>query len=218
MEEFDDLVEITETLMGKDGCPWDAQQTLPSLQKYFLEEVYEVNEAIDEDSPEHILEELGDVFYLVLFAAKIAEKRSIFSLEDVLLQQKEKLVRRHPHVFSEDASSEKPSIEELEATWESIKAQEPERPPKKGGLSDLPRSMPLVLASQKILDKLTKSDDFSVLSAIEELEGSFQRKFFYLLREEILKGEMDAEGEIRRGMRRLEEAFEQREKIPPEKA
>ncbi|MEL7432287.1 MAG: MazG nucleotide pyrophosphohydrolase domain-containing protein, partial [Chlamydiota bacterium] len=121
MKEMDDLLEITTTLIEPGGCPWDAQQTLRSLQKYFLEEVHEVVEAIDRDDAKNMSEELGDVFYLILFAAKIAEKQQLFSIQDVISEQKEKLIRRHPHVFSKEKSDSSLSIEELEAKWDAIK-------------------------------------------------------------------------------------------------
>ena len=115
---MDELIEVAETLMGPEGCFWDKKQTIHSIQAYFLEEAYEVLEAIDSGDQEKIIEELGDLLYVIIFCAKIAEKEKKFLLKDVFLSVKEKLIRRHPHVFG-DAKIE--TIDELSKQWERIK-------------------------------------------------------------------------------------------------
>ncbi len=217
MKEMDDLVEISDILMGPEGCPWDAKQTFYSLQKHFLEEVQEVIEAIDENHSEHILEELGDVFYLVLFAAKIAAKQGDFTLKQLLEKQKEKLIRRHPHVFAKKGN-EKISMEDLEKQWTEIKKKESQGKKKTTPFTKLPKNISLLQKSQHILQELEKQEDFPLESVIDQLERPFQKKFFTLLHQAVLEKESDAEGEIRRGIQALEQAFLSIEKKLPEKS
>src|SRR5579863_8504265 len=99
MEQFDSLLRVAERLLGPNGCPWDQTQTFASLQPYVLEQAHEVIEAVDLDNDKKILEELGDLLYTVIFYAKLAEKTGRFSLEEILVSIRDKLVRRHPHIF-----------------------------------------------------------------------------------------------------------------------
>lgn len=209
---MDELLDVTATLMGPNGCPWDAKQTFYSLQKHFLEEVHEVIDAIDEKDPDHIVEELGDVFYVVLFAAKIGAKEGLFTIEEILTKQKEKLIRRHPHVFSE--TKQNLSLEELQDRWEEIKKKEKKDKPVKSFFQNIPQDLPLLFRSQKILQKLERCKDFPLKEVISSLESSFQKNFFLLLYKEVL----DVEGEVRRGIKALEKAYEKFEKKLPEKA
>jgi tetrapyrrole methylase family protein/MazG family protein len=116
--------EIFRQLRGPDGCPWDKEQTHQSLKKYLLEEANEVLEAIDEDDPEHLTEELGDVLLQVFLHAQIAEDDGFFTMEDVLASLNEKMIRRHPHVFG-DSKIDDP--EELIKQWQEIKKEEREK-------------------------------------------------------------------------------------------
>ena len=101
MEAFDKLLDVAKTLNGPDGCPWDHTQTFESLKKYVLEEAHEVMEAVDEKDNAHLIEELGDLLYTVVFYAMIAEKESLFTIDEIINHVKDKLVRRHPHVFGD---------------------------------------------------------------------------------------------------------------------
>ena len=97
--DFDQLLAIMRRLRGPGGCPWDAEQTHQTLTRYLLEETYEVIEAIDEQSPEHLKEELGDLLLQPVFHAAIAEEAGDFTINDVIDTLCQKLIRRHPHVF-----------------------------------------------------------------------------------------------------------------------
>ena len=121
MKEFTDLLDLTDTLLGPNGCPWDQEQTFESLRKSVVEEVYELVEAVDEGCRQKILEELGDLAFNFIFFCKLGEKEGAFSTEDVLKAIYEKLVRRHPHVFGEAKIS---TTTELIEQWERIKSQE----------------------------------------------------------------------------------------------
>ena len=95
------LIEITDALMGDNGCPWDKVQTRESLKPYLVEETYEVLDALDANDPEKIKDELGDLLYQILFHSKISSLKDEFNFRDVIDNLSEKMVRRHPHVFQE---------------------------------------------------------------------------------------------------------------------
>jgi tetrapyrrole methylase family protein/MazG family protein len=114
-------VDVVRRLRAPDGCPWDRQQTHQSLRRYVIEEAYEVAHAIDEDDPDHLAEELGDLLLQVLLHAQIASERGDFDVRDVFGGLAEKLVRRHPHVFG---GVEAGSPAEAQARWNDIKQKE----------------------------------------------------------------------------------------------
>jgi tetrapyrrole methylase family protein / MazG family protein len=115
------LVDIVRRLRSPDGCPWDREQTHGSLRATLLEEAYEVLEAIDEGSMPKLREELGDVLLQVLMQAEIAGEAREFSLGDVADSVREKLIRRHPHVFGDVKVS---GADEVVRNWEALKAKE----------------------------------------------------------------------------------------------
>ena len=121
MKSFFELLEVSERLNDPEtGCPWDVKQTFESLQKYILEEACELTDAVDNQDVPEIIEELGDLFYVVIFYCKVAEKEKKFTLEDVLNSLKEKLVRRHPHVFTNQRLD---NLEDIEKQCDVIKAE-----------------------------------------------------------------------------------------------
>src|SRR6059036_998896 len=122
-ERFDRVVQIMSRLRGEGGCPWDRKQTRESLKPYLVEEAYEVLETIEKQDEAKLKEELGDVLLQVLFHAQIGRERQTFTIEDVLQTLAEKLIRRHPHVFS-DSPSDAITAAEVIHRWEEIKQQE----------------------------------------------------------------------------------------------
>lgn len=120
-EELNRLFDIVTTLRSKNGCPWDIKQTPDSIKKYLLEECRELAEAIEDGTPSHICEELGDMFYILTMLIVMFEENKSFSLSDVILQICEKMVRRHPHVFDD---AEVSSEQELREQWQRIKTLE----------------------------------------------------------------------------------------------
>lgn len=193
MKEFDDLIDVSDTLMGPNGCPWDHEQTLQSLQPYILEEAHEILEAIDNQKVEDIVEELGDLFYIIIFAAKIGEKENEFTLKQLIVQLKDKMIRRHPHVFSDTKCD---TLEEIEKAWADVKKGE-----KKAGKNFLPPSMPLILKAQKVIRKCIKKN---IPLPLEKPEGIAQK--FISLIYEAEKQKLDCEGEIRREISKLEKS------------
>ena len=118
MKEFIQILELIDTLLGPNGCPWDKEQTFESLRETVTEEAYELVEAIDLNDKEKILEELGDLFFNAIFFCKLGEKEEVFSTEKVLQELYDKLVRRHPHVFGETVIG---NVSELYEQWEQIR-------------------------------------------------------------------------------------------------
>ena len=118
---LEDVLKLMEQLRGPDGCPWDREQDHISLKRNLLEECYEFLEAVDLDDPKRMSEELGDLLIQVVFHAQIAKEADRFTIEDVARGTIDKLVKRHPHVFSDPAAK---STEDVRANWDLIKEKE----------------------------------------------------------------------------------------------
>jgi nucleoside triphosphate diphosphatase len=132
---FAESVAIMARLRGEGGCPWDREQSFDSIRKYTLEETYEVLDAIERRDWANLTEELGDLLLQVLFYAQMAADEGRFTIEDVLVGLNRKLIRRHPHVFGEEASAEAGNVARVDsevdgsatrvlANWEEIKKAE----------------------------------------------------------------------------------------------
>lgn len=121
--DFTDFVRIVSALRGPDGCPWDKAQTHESLRKYMVEETAEFIEAVNRKDTYGMCEELGDVLLQVVLHAQIASESGAFSIGDVIRRIADKMIRRHPHVFTEAKAK---SASDVEKKWEEIKAQEKE--------------------------------------------------------------------------------------------
>ncbi len=121
---FADLVELMDRLREPGGCPWDREQTYATLAPMLLEEAYEAFDAMDEAQHgrfENLREELGDLLFQITFFARVAKEKGAFTIDDVIEQVHEKMVRRHPHVFGDVEAGD--STEVLR-NWEAIKAEE----------------------------------------------------------------------------------------------
>lgn len=162
MREFDELIEILDRLMGPEGCPWDRVQTLQSLRSTILEEVCEVIEAINFNDDAHIKEELGDLFLNIVFLSKIAEKDQRFPLKDILTDLNEKLIRRHPHIFTDGKKID--TVEELHEQWDLIKKEEKGKEKRESILDGIPKELPPLARAQKILKRMKKGNDKSPIS------------------------------------------------------
>ncbi|MDP7058218.1 MAG: nucleoside triphosphate pyrophosphohydrolase [Nitrospinaceae bacterium] len=152
-ESFRKLIEIVDTLMGENGCPWDNVQTRESLKPYLVEETYEVLEALDTNDPDQIKDELGDLLYQILFHSKISSKSNEFDIKDVLDNLKEKMVRRHPHVFKEGPINTPDQVIER---WEEIKKEEKTHSNHPSILDSVPKQLPSLLKAQKLQKKAAK--------------------------------------------------------------
>lgn len=153
-QTFPRLVELMRRLLAPDGCPWDREQSFATLRRYVLEEACEVIDAIDGGDRQELRGELGDLMLQVVFQAELARAEGAFGPDDVVAAICEKLVRRHPHVFS-DASVE--NVDEVLQNWERIKAAERAASRKGGGvLSGVARSLPALTRAQRVGEKVAR--------------------------------------------------------------
>jgi MazG family protein len=148
---FVSLLSLMARLRAEGGCPWDREQTRASLRPYVIEEAYEVVQAIDEGSRDHLVEELGDLLFQIVFHSQLGAEAGEFTMEDILGRLSEKMTRRHPHVFGESVVSD--SREAL-AQWERIKRQEAGSA---GSLLDgVPAALPALLRAQRLQAKASR--------------------------------------------------------------
>jgi tetrapyrrole methylase family protein/MazG family protein len=153
-ELFGELVAIMARLRGENGCPWDREQTHESIKPYFVEETYEVLEAIDEGNAGKLREELGDVMLQVVFHARMAEEAGLFSIADALTAINQKLIRRHPHVFG-DVRADTP--QEVLFNWEQIKKTERTKANgQASALDGVPRELPALLRAHRLQEKASR--------------------------------------------------------------
>ena len=146
------LVQVLDQLRSPGGCPWDAEQTHASLARYLLEETYEALEAMDQGDLGSLREELGDLLLQVVFHARIAQETDpTFSLDAIAQGVVDKLVRRHPHVFTDLVVT---SSEELEANWAKVKQEEKQRDSVTDGV---PQAMPALQLATQLIYRARKS-------------------------------------------------------------
>jgi len=147
MNYLNELTKTVKILRSPSGCPWDREQTHKTIRKNMLEEAYEAVEAIDENDMEHLKEELGDVLLQVLLHSQIAEDEGDFNIQDVAKMLNDKLIHRHPHVFSK--TKVKDSAEVL-VNWEKLKLDEKKE--RKKTLDGIAK-MPALSTAEKISKK-----------------------------------------------------------------
>lgn len=144
---INDLLEIVKLLRGEGGCPWDMVQTHESIKKDFIEETYEVIEAIDCKDSAMLREELGDVLLQVVFHAEIEEEKSVFSFDDVCDEVCKKLIVRHPHVFGEVKAD---TADEVLKNWDAIKMETKGQETYTDTLKSVAKTFPALMYAQKI--------------------------------------------------------------------
>lgn len=152
---FEDLQEVIARLRAPGGCPWDREQTHLSLRQHLLEEAYEALEALDEENPDHLQEELGDLMLQIILHAQIATEEGDFNMTDVLRGINNKLKRRHPHVF---AGLDVDSVSTVLQNWEKIKMHEREENQQQpqGVLDSVPKMAPALSQSEQIQRKAAR--------------------------------------------------------------
>ncbi len=148
-----DLEKLVSVLRGEGGCPWDREQTHESLRRSILEESCEVIEAIDENSPGHLREELGDVLLQVVFHADIEKDAGRFTLDDVADGICKKLIYRHPHVFGDVSVS---GTVEVLANWDELKKKEKHQSTVTDAMNSVARSLPALWRAEKVQEKAAK--------------------------------------------------------------
>ena len=168
-----DLEEIVRILRAPGGCPWDAEQTHQSIRRNFLEEAYEAVEAIDEGSPEHLEEELGDVLLQVVMHARMEQEAGRFDLDGVADGICKKLIYRHPHVFGNVAVS---GTGEVLSNWEALKRKEKGQATNTDALEAVARALPALWRAEKVQKKARKAgfDWPDVSGALDKLSEELE--------------------------------------------
>lgn len=155
-QAFHDLVNVVARLRSPRGCPWDLQQTHESLKPYLLEETYEVLDALDHHDPRHLREELGDLLLQILLHARIESEQNTFDVEDVIKDVTKKLIRRHPHVFT-DESSPRLDPDQVRRQWDTIKrAERSAKPGRDSVLDGVPPALPALLRAYQMQKRASR--------------------------------------------------------------
>lgn len=145
------LLETMRILRGENGCKWDREQTHKSIRENMLEEAYEAIDAINANDMKHLKEELGDVLLQVVLHSQIADDEGFFNFDDVARTINEKLIHRHPHVFSDTKVKD---TKEILANWEKLKQEE--KPHRKSVLDGISKSQSALMKAQKISKKAVR--------------------------------------------------------------
>ncbi|HXJ84223.1 MAG TPA: nucleoside triphosphate pyrophosphohydrolase [Candidatus Methylomirabilis sp.] len=147
-DRFDFLLGVMARLRADGGCPWDREQTRETLKPYLIEEAYEVLDAIDNGSTDHLVEELGDLLFQVVFHCQVAGERGEFTMLEVLERLTDKMIRRHPHVFGDRPVAD---AREALAQWERIKHDEGQGDGRsRSALDGVPATLPALLRAQRL--------------------------------------------------------------------
>jgi len=218
LERLGELITVVERLRGPEGCPWDREQTHATLRSTLLEEAYEVLAAIDAGAIGELRDELGDVLLQVLMHAEIARLSGEFQLDDVADAVREKLVRRHPHVFGSVVVS---GADEVVRNWEALKAAEYGR---RSALDGVQRSLPalqwawsLQKRAERVgfdwrdvtgaVDKVAEEvAELRAAASVEEREAEFGDLLFTLVNV-ARRLEINPEDALRAATRRFEARF-----------
>jgi len=153
------VIELIQTLVSPQGCPWDRKQTPHSLADYLLEETFELLEAIRSEDSEDIKEEMGDVFFLLFFVCELMQEDTDTFLQEVWENSRQKMIRRHPHVFNQEQVAD---VDQIHKKWEEIKQQE-KREKDRGNkdsnnpFASLPDSLPPLLKAYRLNSKAEKA-------------------------------------------------------------
>ncbi|WP_370769526.1 nucleoside triphosphate pyrophosphohydrolase [Ruminococcus callidus] len=173
---IDDLAEIVTLLRSKDGCPWDKVQTHESIRPDLIEETYEVIEAIDQNDPEMLREELGDLLLQVVFHSRIETEQGHFTLDDVCTDICNKLIIRHPHVFS---TVQADTTEEVLKNWDTIKEETKHQTTRTQTLEAVAKTLPALMRAQKVCKRALKGNNRflcneSVLASVTECKHTLE--------------------------------------------
>ena len=188
------LREVMDRLRSPGGCPWDGEQDHRSLLRYLIEEAYEFIDAVERDDRDEMVEELGDLLLQVYFHARIGEERGSdsFNIDEIATRVAEKLIARHPHVFSGDPADRVESSEQVLGNWERIKNKEKSR---EDIFDGVPTGQPALTLATKYLQRAVKNS--RPLPSIDGGSDDFGRQLLDLVRLAVEKG-IDPERELRR--------------------
>ena len=191
IKDFNDLLKIMDDLREEGGCPWDREQTHQSLKRYLIEECYEVLEAVECEDYDMLAEELGDVLFQIVFHAKIGKENELFDINDVINTICNKMINRHPHVFSDLAAD---TSQEVLVNWDKIKRKEQGINTYTDELKHVAKTLPALIRAEKIQKKAakvgfdwTKVEDAldKVLEEYQEVKDVYNSKNRKKIEEEI---------------------------------
>lgn len=148
---FREFVEVVARLRAPDGCPWDREQDYRSLRRYVIEEAYEVLDAVDDEDPDRLCEELGDLMLQVLMYSQLGREDGTFDIRDVIAVHLEKLIRRHPHVFGSVPAAD---TDEVLRNWERIKREE--KPERASVLDGVPAGLPALMKALEVSKRVVR--------------------------------------------------------------
>ncbi|MBN1575710.1 MAG: nucleoside triphosphate pyrophosphohydrolase [Chitinispirillaceae bacterium] len=171
------LIDLIARLRAPGGCPWDREQTHASLLPCLLDEAYEFFEAVDENNPHKMEEELGDLLLQVVLHSQMGKEAGTFTIEDVARGISEKIIRRHPHVFG---TVEVSSSRDVINNWEQIKQAEKGKEHRRSLVDDIPVALPALLRAEKIQRRVARvgfdwHDSGPALDKVEEEFGEFRQ-------------------------------------------
>jgi XTP/dITP diphosphohydrolase/tetrapyrrole methylase family protein/MazG family protein len=221
MSAIDELRNTMARLRGKDGCPWDQEQTHQSLARCLIDECSELLETIDRGDMPHMREELGDVLIQIVFHARLAEEAGHFDFDDVAREINEKLIRRHPHVFGTDRLQ---TSEQVLTQWDKIKATEKKNGAAVAGDSlfkPLPPRLPALMFAEAVWKQIRKkglvAEGVVDTGRVQTLAGSLDdeslgQSLFELAAAARERG-LDPEGSLRRHTDRITAALGKRAEI-----
>lgn len=164
-DAFISLYNLVGVLRAPDGCPWDREQTCQSIRMYILEEAYEVISAVERDDFKGLCEELGDLLFMILFMVRIAEENDEFALIDVIMKIKDKMIKRHPHVFGDKRFA---SPDEVMENWRRIKKKERKN---KEDIDNGLMAMSGLMMAQRMLRRFEDSEDGCLRNKQEIIEN-----------------------------------------------
>lgn len=157
-QDFDKLRDVVSHLRGPNGCPWDRKQTHETLKPHLIEEAYEVVDIIDHQDPRLLREELGDLLLQILLHSQIEEEQGTFTIENVLADLSQKLIRRHPHVFNQsEVAAHVLTPDQVASQWETIKkAERAEKGKPDSVLDGIPPTLPSLLRAYQIQSRASR--------------------------------------------------------------
>ena len=224
---FESFQEVIARLRAPDGCPWDREQTHNSLRPFLLEETYETLDALDRGDLSDLEEELGDLFLQIMLHAQIASENGDFNIYDVIEGISNKLVRRHPHVFSE---VEVDGVSGVIKNWEAIKAEERrenDKQEKNGMLDGVPTALPALLQAQEVIERakragltqwidVSERDCFSSLvneiyQADSDSQEALLGEVLFVLTALAHQHDIDAESALRKSLTNFRDRFKKME-------
>lgn len=178
--DINKLIELIDSLRGENGCPWDQRQTPRTMAAYLLEEVYELIDAIETEKSDKICEEIGDVIFQLVFIALLYQEMGDFNFRNIIDQNVEKMIRRHPHVFGRQTLE---NATEVKHQWHKIKNQENEDEKLSSVLDSIPAKLPALMRAYRISDRASGQgfdweDITGVIKKVEEEWHEFRSELY----------------------------------------